>query len=70
MRIPVTEPSAPDAADHFFLAEYWLNALKDLHGRRLRKYRNECIARAQVHATLALAAATMQYGQLANREAS
>jgi hypothetical protein len=62
----MTDPNIPAAADHYLEAEYWLNAIKGLHSRRLRKYRNECIAKAQVHATLALAAATMQHNRPAN----
>lgn len=45
--------------EHYWQAEYYLHTIKDMHGRKLRKYRTELIAMAQVHATLALAAASM-----------
>lgn len=43
-----------EAASHHWEAEYWMSAASEAAGRRLRKYRAECLARAQVHATLAL----------------
>lgn len=59
----MTDPGAKDAASHYYEAEYWLNVIKGLHARRMQRYRTECIAKAQVHATLAVAAAAIRHEQ-------
>lgn len=55
--------------EHYWQAEYCLNAIRGLHSRRLRKYRAEMIAKAQVHATLALASASATVTWAAERNA-